>query len=127
MGFTSEFFHIVFFILYYDNRLIERYIFFYLYGSLGYGFFRFFGAWGEIFRGFPVNDKEIDRFEDRGDRPGKTVEKEKWGKGPEMTENGVDPDDAENAGPQDHEDCRDHGFAEPARGGDGAVHNTETM
>lgn len=39
-----------------------------------------------------------------------------------MTENGVDPDDAENAGPQDHEDCRDHGFAEPARGGDGAVH-----
>lgn len=40
----------------------------------------------------------------------------------EVGEDRVDPDDSENAGTENHDDCRHKGFSKSARSGDGIVH-----
>ena len=65
---------------------------------------------------------EIENFGKAGQRPGAWVQQIQRRDGVEVRKERVHPCHTEHAGAQDHKDGRHHGFAQPARGGDRAVH-----
>ena len=67
---------------------------------------------------------EVENFEDRRERPGADIEQIERGNCVEISEDGVDPRDAEEAGAGDNDERGNNRFAETAGGGDGAVHKS---
>lgn len=66
--------------------------------------------------------QEIDDLADGGQRPGEDVQEIQRGDRAEVGEHRIDPQDAEQTGARNNDRCRDDGFPESARGGNGAVH-----
>lgn len=65
---------------------------------------------------------EVQSFCNGSDNPGEAVKHIEGCDRMEPCEDGVDPDHAEDAGAQDHDDHRDNAFSDSAGGRNGAVH-----
>ena len=69
-----------------------------------------------------VAEHKVDDLCGGGQCPGAGIQQVERRDRVEVGKNRVDPRDAEYAGPQDHDDRRPHGLAQPAGGGNRAVH-----
>ena len=71
---------------------------------------------------FSIAVPEVQSFCNGSDNPGEAVKHIEGCDRMEPCEDGIDPDHAEDAGAQDHDDHRDNAFSDSAGGRNGAVH-----
>ena len=94
-------------------------------------FFWFDGAFSKAFLAFPnlclrsyfpVDYDKVYDFRNRSDRPGENIEQIERLYGAEMGENRVDPENTEDTGAHDDDDCRNDALSKTSGCSDRAVH-----